>query len=275
MQLALDALDDVDVEDFVYVATYADLPIPTVDEVGKLYYVRAAESMYTVFPETEFGTLAIGGWSGGLSRTGFFISGPEPAFIPGQLYAGTYIYFGYDEHFYRGSADGTRWIQVSPAAALAGFESTPGNAIRYIGQLGSDGEAIGHVPSIAANTDYFYVRRSGNNFSLHRLALAGYSPASAPTTIYEWGYAVDHVTANPVGTTTDTLRTVQINDVHYSLDLVGGAISLRDLYRVGYLSAVRDSANIQNVMGNIYQAGLNGGLLLKAECWVDNSDGDR
>ena len=47
---ARDTLDDVDVEDFVYVPTYADLPVPSVDEVGKLYYVRAAESIYTVFP---------------------------------------------------------------------------------------------------------------------------------------------------------------------------------------------------------------------------------
>ena len=272
VQAALEAIDGTDFEEVFYLNVISDLPAATLDRRSELYYVRSTNAWYQVYPFTSFGTLPTGTFDNAPGRANLQLRRGHNV-ATGALNLNGWEYDGNNHHFYHyPSPIGTRAVQDTPTNALAESRSVNTNDVVFLGQFTSDNAALGHTPTIAANTDYFYVEpfASGLLFRLKRLDLAGYTPGVAPSTLYEWGFAFPHVIVNPTGEATGTANTIQVGESVYDFDLTGSAIAIRDQINSAENPQTGNGLANQNIMGNFWRAGTNGGSILDFTSWVEN-----
>ena len=217
-------------DELIPVQTYSDLPAPTKDEVGTLYFVEADDTLYAVIPLTRYGTAATGTFGDPGNRSDFHILGDLP--IPPTGYADEWAFSRNRGHFFRANASETVWNPSTAQAALDDSRSVNTYAVHFIGQLATDAEALALTPTISPETDYFFVRTSDN--TLRRLTLNTFTSASNPTTFYQWRYATSKVIANPHGVTAgEALAYLQIGSQNYSIgDLSGITTSYRDRFDI-------------------------------------------
>ena len=273
VQAALDALNLLGFKDVFFLNFFSDLPAATVDRRAQLYYVRSTDSWYQVYPFTSFGTLPSGTFDNAPSRANLQLRRGHDA-ATSVVNLNGWEYDGSSHHFYHyPSPIGSRAVQDTPANALAESRSVNTHDVVFLGQFTSDNAALGHTPTIAADTDYFYVEpfASGRLFRLKRLDLLAYSPGVAPTTLYEWGFAVLHVVVNPTGEATGTANTIQVGEAVYDFDLTGSAIAIRDQITSAESPQTGNGLASQNVMGNFWRAGRNGATLFDVTAWVENN----
>ena len=273
VQAALEAIDGTDFEEVFYLNFISDLPAATLDRRSQLYYVRSTDAWYQVYPFTSFGTLPTGTFDNAPGRANLQLRRGHNV-ATGALNLNGWEYDGNNHHFYHyPSPIGTRAVQDTPTNALSESRSDNSNDVVFLGQFTSDNAALGHTPTIAANTDYFYVEpfASGLLFRLKRLDLAGYTPGVAPSTLYEWGFAIPHVVVNPTGVATGTANTIQVGNSVYDFDLTGSAIAIRDQINAAESPQTGSGLANQNIMGNFWRAGTNGATLFDVTAWVNNN----
>ena len=272
VQAALEAIDGTDFEEVFYLNFISDLPAATLDRRSELYYVRSTNAWYQVYPFTSFGTLPTGTFDNAPGRANLQLRRGHNV-ATGALNLNGWEYDGNNHHFYHyPSPIGTRAVQDTPTNALAESRSVNTYDVVFLGQFTSDNAALGHTPTIAADTDYFYVEpfASGLLFRLKRLDLAGYTPGVAPSTLYEWGFAFPHVIVNPTGEATGTANTLQVGESVYDFDLTGSAIAIRDQINSAENPQAGNGLANQNIMGNFWRAGTNGASILDFSSWVEN-----
>ena len=261
-------------DDLIVVDTYGDLPTPLASTVGVFYYIQATKDIFITVPITEFGVPQSGTFTDlGSDPNAVLVFNVIP---PGQSsYAGRYAYGENQNHFYLADANPPYvFRQTTPSNALDPLRSDTSYGVHFIGHAASDAEALGRIPTIPSATDIFYAHVHGSGGSIRRLDLSSYTEAVNPTTIYEWGYAVDHVRANPNGTAVQHLNKLQIQDIIYDFNLGGTVVGLRDEL------AIADTSRVTNtfagpMQGNVYEVTTAGGInLIRAIAFVANSSAD-
>ena len=80
-----------------------------------------------------------------------------------------------------------QWIETIPSDALQFSRTADTNAVRFLGELSSDADAIAALPSIAPNTDYFYVHIA----VIRRLDLTSYVAPGSVVAHWQWLPATD------------------------------------------------------------------------------------
>ena len=263
-----------DLDDLRVIATYADLPAPSSSTEGIFYYIESTKDIFITEPVTEYGVPQLGSFDVIIIDPTFLIYDIRP---PADFTtSGQTAYAENRRHFYLCNTSAPyRWSQRTPTQTLNAYRSDNSFTVNFIGQYGSDAEALDHIPTINPNTDYFYIDVNGTqNYSgsLKRLDLSSFAAAVTPTVIYEWAFAVDHVRANPDGAPQATLEKLQLGHLIYDFDFGGSAVGLRDEFRIG------DVGNVVNTtatptQGNVYRVDSGAGIrLLQAACFINNPD---
>ena len=261
-----------DLDDLRVIATYADLPAPSSSTEGIFYYIESTKDIFITEPVTEYGVPQLGSFDVIIIDPTFLIYDIRP---PADFTtSGQTAYAENRRHFYLCNTSAPyRWSQRTPTQTLNAYRSDNSFTVNFIGQYGSDAEALDHIPTINPNTDYFYIDVNGTqNYSgsLKRLDLSSFAAAVTPTVIYEWAFAVDHVRANPDGAPQASLEKLQLGHLIYDFNFGGSAVGLRDEYRIGDVGNAVNTASTPT-QGNVYRVDSGAGVrLLQAACFISN-----
>ena len=172
-----------DLDDLRVIATYADLPAPSSSTEGIFYYIESTKDIFITEPVTEYGVPQLGSFDVITIDPTFLIYDIRP---PADFTtSGQTAYAENRRHFYLCNTSAPyRWSQRTPTQTLNAYRSDNSFTVNFIGQYGSDAEALDHIPTINPNTDYFYIDVNGTqNYSgsLKRLDLSSFAAAVTPT----------------------------------------------------------------------------------------------
>ena len=118
-----------------------------------------------------------------------FVSSPD---------LGDFVFDAGAHHFYEWTVifqSGTTrnaWVQTIPTIALAASRSNTTYSVHFLGEQNSDNAALGHISSLAANTDYFYV--AGDTIRI--LDLSTYVAGGTAVDHWEWRNVGDEALSN-------------------------------------------------------------------------------
>ena len=118
-----------------------------------------------------------------------FVSSPD---------LGDFVFDAGAHHFYEWTVvfqSGTTrnaWVQTIPTIALAASRSNATYAVHFLGEQNSDNAALGHISSLAADTDYFYV--AGDTIRI--LDLSTYVAGGTAVDHWEWRNVGDEAFSN-------------------------------------------------------------------------------
>ncbi len=167
------------------IESIADLPSPSMTTIGDVYISKADQLLFVGIGDVHVVANATGTFNtipqrSDLSATDTLITTPYPP-------VNSFWYDYYDGHFYQVQtiSGQSRYVQVTAADALAASRTANTYDVVFLGSKDSDADALGDIPTIDADTDYFYLQSTGS-LLFQRLDLTTYTAATTVTDHYRW-----------------------------------------------------------------------------------------